>query len=72
MPRNGSAEGKDWWGSRNILRRSKSQWMGGGFWGEEEEILNVSFLLSSISILNMSMIHSLGCYQMKKKINSEQ
>lgn len=46
--------------------------MGGGFWGEEEEILNVSFLLSSISILNMSMIHSLGCYQMKKKINSEQ
>lgn len=45
---------------------------GGGFWREEEEILNVSLLLSSISILNMSMIHSLGCYQMKKKINSEQ
>lgn len=29
MPGNGSAEGKDWWESKSILR-SKSQWMGGG------------------------------------------
>lgn len=38
MPRNGSAEGKDWWGgSKSILRRSKSQWMGEGMEGGEEE-----------------------------------
>lgn len=29
--------------------------------GEEEEILNVSFLFSSVSIFSTCMIHSLGC-----------
>ena len=59
-------------GEQEYTQKKQTPVDGGGFWGEEEEILNVSFLLSSISILNMSMIHSLGCYQMKKKINSEQ